>query len=68
MEDETGQVNLVIFKQLAERERRTLLGACLMGVQGEVQREAGVTHLIAKRLMDHSHLLGGLVFASRDFH
>jgi error-prone DNA polymerase len=39
-----------------------------MGVQGEVQREAGVTHLIAKRLMDHSHLLGGLVFTSRDFH
>ncbi len=29
-----------------------------------VQREAGVTHLIAKRLMDDSHLLGGLVFAS----
>ncbi|WP_058556640.1 error-prone DNA polymerase [Thiohalocapsa sp. ML1] len=68
LEDETGQVNLVIFKQLAERERRTLLGARLMGVQGEVQREAGVTHLIAKRLMDHSHLLGGLVFTSRDFH
>jgi hypothetical protein len=44
---ETGQVNLVICKQLAERVRRTLLGACLM---------------------DYSHLLGGLVFTSRDFH
>jgi error-prone DNA polymerase len=39
-----------------------------MGVQREVQREAGVTHLIAKRLMEYSHLLGGLVFASRNFH
>jgi error-prone DNA polymerase len=68
LEDETGQVNLVIFKRLAERARRTLLGARLMGVQGEVQREAGVTHLVAKRLMDYSHLLGGLVVTSRDFH
>jgi error-prone DNA polymerase len=68
LEDETGQVNLVIWKQLAERQRRTLLGARLMGVQGEIQREAGVTHLVAKRLMDYSHLLGGLVVTSRDFH
>jgi error-prone DNA polymerase len=68
LEDETGQVNLVIWKRLAERQRRTLIGARLMGVQGEVQREAGVTHLVARRLMDYSHLLGGLVITSRDFH
>jgi error-prone DNA polymerase len=68
LEDETGQVNLVVFKRLAERARRTLLGARLMGVQGEVQREAGVTHLVARRLLDYSHLLGGLVVTSRDFH
>jgi len=68
LEDESGQVNLVVFKQLAEQARRTLLGARLMGVHGEVQREAGVTHLVAKRLMDYSHLLGGLVVTSRDFH
>jgi len=68
LEDETGQVNLVIWKRLAERQRRTLIGARLMGVQGEIQREAGVTHLVAKRLLDYSHLLGGLVIRSRDFH
>jgi error-prone DNA polymerase len=68
LEDETGQVNLVVWKHLAERQRRTLIGARLMGVRGEIQREAGVTHLVAKQLVDYSHLLGGLVITSRDFH
>jgi error-prone DNA polymerase len=67
LEDETGQVNLVVWKHVAERQRAVLLGARLLGVYGEVQREAGVTHLIARRLVDHSALLGGLVTRSRDF-
>ncbi|WP_295388674.1 error-prone DNA polymerase [uncultured Thiodictyon sp.] len=67
LEDETGQVNLVVWKQLAERQRSVLLGSRLLGVYGEVQREAGVTHLIARRLLDYSALLGGLVTRSRDF-
>ncbi len=67
LEDETGQVNLVVWKQLAEQQRAVLLGARLLGVDGEVQREAGVTHLITRRLTDYSALLGGLVTRSRDF-
>jgi error-prone DNA polymerase len=68
LEDETGQVNLVVWRQLAERRRAVLLGARLMGVRGEIQRESGVTHLIAEALVDYSDLLGGLVIRSRDFH
>ncbi len=72
LEDETGQVNLVIWRRIAERQRSALLGAQLLAVYGEVQREAGVTHLIAERLADYSGLLGtllrGLVTVSRDFH
>jgi error-prone DNA polymerase len=67
LEDETGQLNLVVWKRLAERQRGVLLGARLLGVVGEVQRESGVVHLIAKRLEDHSVLLGGLTTRSRDF-
>jgi error-prone DNA polymerase len=67
LEDETGYINLVVYKRLAERRRRTLLGARLMGAVGEIQRESGVTHLIAADLQDHSYLLGDLVFPSRDF-
>jgi error-prone DNA polymerase len=72
LEDETGQVNLVVWRRIAERQRRALLGSRLLAVYGEVQREAGVTHLIAERLADCSgllgELLGGLVTVSRDFH
>ena len=61
-------MNLIVFKRLAERQRRALLGARLLGVQGEVQRAAGVNHLAATRLMDYSRLLGALVATSRGFH
>ncbi len=67
LEDETGFVNLVIWRQVAERQRAILLGARLMGVEGEIQREAGVTHLVARRLQDYSGLLGRLTTKSRDF-
>jgi error-prone DNA polymerase len=67
LEDETGHLNLVVWKRLAERRRRVLLGARLLGVAGEVQRESGVVHLIAKHLWDHSDLLGGLLVRARDF-
>jgi error-prone DNA polymerase len=51
-----------------ERQRRELLASRLMGVYGQVQREGRVVHLIAKRLVDVSHLLGRLATHSRDFH
>jgi error-prone DNA polymerase len=68
LEDETGYVNLVVWKGIAERQRKALLGARLLGVEGEIQRESGVTHLVARRLRDYSSLLGGLITRSRDFH
>jgi error-prone DNA polymerase len=72
LEDETGFANVVVFNDLASRQRRLLLGSRLLGVAGQLQREGegehAVVHLIAKRLFDHSDLLGRLVTASRDFH
>jgi error-prone DNA polymerase len=44
-----------------------MLGARLLGVDGEVQREGSVVHVIARRLYDHSALLGNLAAPSRDF-
>jgi len=67
LEDETGQVNLVVRKRLAERRRGVLLGARLLGVVGEVQREGSVVHVVARQLMDYSGLLGRLAVRSRDF-
>jgi error-prone DNA polymerase len=68
LEDETGYLNLVVWERLAERARKILLGATLLGVAGVVQKEGGVLHVIAERLFDHSELLGRLVTQSRDFH
>jgi len=67
LEDETGHVNLVVWKALAERQRAVMLGARLLGVYGEVQREGDVVHVVARRLYDHSALLGDLAAPSRDF-
>lgn len=68
LEDETGLINVIIHPRLAEAQRRAVLGARLLGVMGIVQREGRVVHLIAKRLVDHSELLGQLPTRSRDFH
>lgn len=68
LEDETGYINVVVWNRLVERQRRILSGARLLGVVGEVQREDEVVHVIARRLEDHSPLLGRLATRSRDFH
>ena len=67
LEDETGWVNVVCWRHVAERQRVVLLNARLMVVRGELQREKGVVHLIAHRMEDWSRLLGNLVHESRDF-
>ncbi len=67
LEDETGCSNLIIWKKIAEEQRDVLLNARLMGVQGELQREGKVIHVIARTLTDHSALLGELSVKSRDF-
>ncbi len=68
LEDETGYVNVVVWRHLVESQRRELLGSNLLGVHGVVQREGEVVHLVAHHLVDHSELLGRLVTESRDFH
>ena len=68
LEDETGLVNVIVHPRLAEKQRRELLASRLLGVLGVLQREGEVVHLIARRLVDHSGLLGRLPTSSRDFH
>ena len=68
LEDETGVANIIVHGDLVERQRRELLASRLLGVFGQLQREGEVVHLVAKRLVDHSALLGRLVMRSRDFH
>jgi error-prone DNA polymerase len=67
IEDETGCVNVMVWRALAERQRRELLASRLMGITGAIEREGEVVHLLAGRLFDHTSLLGKLVTRSRDF-
>lgn len=67
LDDESGYLNLIVWERVAERFRRALLGATLLGVEGQVQKEGDVLHVVARRLFDLSGLLGGLEMESRDF-
>ncbi|UPF01873.1 error-prone DNA polymerase [Pseudomonas mosselii] len=68
LEDEHGMINVVVWRDLAERQRRALVGSKLLKVSGRLEQESGVRHLIARRLEDISPLLQGLDVRSRDFH
>ncbi|MFT5445921.1 MAG: error-prone DNA polymerase [Gammaproteobacteria bacterium] len=67
LEDEHGQINLVLWPSVAARQRQVALGARLLAVHGHIEREGEVIHLVAKRLTDLSALLGRLPTRSRDF-
>ena len=71
LEDETGHVNVIVWKALKERQRPALLRSRLLAVYGTWQRdvESGgdVCHLIAGHLQDLTPLLGGLTTQSREF-
>jgi error-prone DNA polymerase len=68
LEDETGMVNVIVWNDLAERQRKELLRSSLLTVYGTLEREGEVVHVIAARLRDQTPLLGRLVTRSRDFH
>jgi error-prone DNA polymerase len=68
LEDEAGTVNVICWPSLIEQFRREVMAAQLLGVYGVWQCESNVRHLVAKRLVDLSHLLGELDTRSRDFH
>jgi error-prone DNA polymerase len=68
LEDETGNVNVIVRPELAQRQRKELMSARLMGVYGIWQRQSGICHLMASRLVDLTPMLGDLPTRSRNFH
>ena len=60
LEDETGIANIVIWPPIFDYYRRILIGAKVLCVSGELQREGIVTHIIAKHLIDLSKELSAL--------
>ena len=68
LEDETGSVNIIVWRHVRERQRTALLRSRLLAVAGQWQAKDGSTHLIARRLVDVTPWLGSLATNSRDFH
>ena len=60
IEDETGVANLVVWADLYERQRRVVLTANMLGVEGRVQREGLVVHIVADKLIDLSDRLAAI--------
>jgi error-prone DNA polymerase len=67
LEDETGQVNLVVWRDTARLQRRALLGARLLQVSGVLEREGAVCHVIVGRMTDITEYWQALALRSRDF-
>jgi error-prone DNA polymerase len=57
LEDETGVVNLVVWPDLKEKQRRVVMGARLMEVRGRVEYDDEVIHVIAAHMTDATHEL-----------
>ena len=68
LEDEFGMINVVVWRSLAEQQRKELVYSQLLQVQGKLETREGVHHLIASRLTDLTPMLEGLDTRSRDFH
>jgi error-prone DNA polymerase len=75
LEDESGTVNVIVWKSVREEQREALLKSRLLAVHGKWQRDVesggNVRHLIAERMEDLTPLLGRIgqqASKSRDFH
>ncbi|MFX1679281.1 error-prone DNA polymerase [Mitsuaria sp. CC2] len=68
LEDETGDIQVIVHRALWQRQRHVMLHSRLMAVKGKWQRSGDVRNLIAGHLQDLTPMLGRLRTESRDFH
>lgn len=61
LEDETGVVNIIVWRALYERFRRAVIAGRMLRVTGRLQRDNSVTHVIAEQIEDISSLLDSLL-------
>ena len=61
LEDETGVINVVVWRALYERFRRAVIAGRLLRVTGRLQRENAVVHVVAEEIEDISPMLDQLL-------
>ncbi|MBY5532821.1 error-prone DNA polymerase [Rhizobium leguminosarum] len=67
IEDETGPANVVVWPKLFEQRRRVVLGASMIAINGRIQREGDVVHLVSQQAFDLSEDLSGLADRDAEF-
>ncbi|MCU8164287.1 error-prone DNA polymerase [Vibrio vulnificus] len=68
LEDDTGNINVVVWQATSRAQKQAYLTARLLMVKGILEREGDVIHVIAGRLIDLTEKLSGLSPKSREFH
>tara|TARA_R110002167_G_scaffold20405_15_gene74705 strand:+ start:664 stop:3774 length:3111 start_codon:yes stop_codon:yes gene_type:complete len=69
LEDDTGCMNVIVWLATARAQKQAYLKSKILKVNGILERgDGGVTHIIAGKLEDLSHLIKQLDTRSRDFH
>ena len=61
LEDETGICNVIVWRKVQEQFRRAVISARCLRVTGRVQRDVGITHLVAETVEDISPMLDELI-------
>jgi DNA-directed RNA polymerase len=61
LEDETGVVNVIVWRAIYERFRRAVIAGRMLRVTGRIQRQHGVTHVISEKIEDLSPMLDALL-------
>ncbi|WP_299656777.1 OB-fold nucleic acid binding domain-containing protein [uncultured Tateyamaria sp.] len=61
LEDETGVVNIIVWRHIYETFRRAVVAGRMLKVTGRLQRAHSVTHVLAEEIEDISHLLDQLL-------
>ncbi|MCW8344923.1 error-prone DNA polymerase [Vibrio sp. ZSDZ65] len=68
LEDDTGNINVVVWSATAKAQKKAYLTAKILKVSGILEREGEVTHIIAGKLTDITDKLAALKIQSREFH
>lgn len=68
LEDETGNINVVLWRSIQERFRQEILTGQILYIKGSLEHQHGVANVVAGYIERQDHALPSLKARSRDFH
>ncbi|MFT5790491.1 MAG: error-prone DNA polymerase [Shewanella sp.] len=68
LEDETGNINVVVWNGIQERFRQAILSGHILYIKGKLEHQQGIANVIAGYIEKHDHALSDLKTHSRNFH